>query len=277
MGRVDDEGGEPVAGATVVAENPEALPGRVETTTQENGNFTVRGLRAGNWTLTVMAPGFLPFQTQTRATSKGGIPLVIKMAKGASAGMFDGISDEVKEELSAASAFYDKQQYSEALAAYESLQQKLPDLTTISLQVANVHRQMKNYDQAIAVYDEVLAKEPNNHGAKQDRAMTYLAKGDIDTADTALTEVAQSLDATAETFYNLGEVKFARGEVDLASTWYERAVSANSAWGKPLFKLGLVALNKGDIDGARGYMQKVIDVDPSSVEAAQAALILEQL
>jgi TolA-binding protein len=72
-------------------------------------------------------------------------------------------------------------------------------------------------------------------------------------------------------------VKFARGEVDLASTWYERAVSANSAWGKPLFKLGLVALNKGDTDGAKGYMQKVIDVDPSSVEAAQAALILEQL
>ena len=277
IGHVKDEGGKPVAGATVVAENPEALPSRVETTTKQNGNFTVVGLRGGNWTLTFGAPGFLPFQMQTRATSKGGIPLVVKLIRGAPAGEFEGLPEDVKALLESAAASYDKGQYAEALAPYESLQSKLPDLTAIRLRIANAHRQMKNYDKAIAVYDEILSKEPANGPAKMDRAMAYLAKGDLDAADTALTELAQSLGATAETYYSLGEVKFAKTQVDLAAVWYEKAASTNSTWGKPLFKLGLVALNKGDNDNAKVYMQKVIAADPNSTEAAQATLILKQL
>ena len=276
-GQVTDEGGQPVAGATVVAENPDALPGRVETKTKENGHFTIVGLRAGNWTLTFMAPGFLPFQMQTRATSRGGAPLSIKLARGASAGEFVNLSEEASAELDAGGALYDSGRYPEALAAYEALRSKLPGLTAVSLRIANVHRQMKNYDQAITVYDEVLKQDPGNGPARTDRAMTLLAKGDLEAADAALTELARSNEATADTYYNLGEVKFAKAQVGEAAAWYEKAVSANPAWGKPLFKLGLVALNKGDNDGAKAYMQKVIEADPRSTEAAQATLILKQL
>ncbi len=276
-GQVKDEGGKPVAGATVVAENPEALPSRLETTTRENGHFIVVGLRGGNWTLTIRAPGFLPFQVQTRATSKGGMPLAVKLVRGAPAGEFEGLSEDVKAELASAAASYDNGQYAEALAAYESLQKKLPDITAVSLRIARIHRQMKNYDQAIAVYDQVLSKDPANGPAKMDRATTYLAKGDLGAAEAALTELAESDGATAEMCYSLGEVKFAKAQVEAAALWYEKAASANPAWGKPLFKLGLVALNKGDNDGAKAYMQKVIDADPTSTEAAQATLIVKQL
>ena len=49
-------------------------------------------------------------------------------------------------------------------------------------------------------------------------------------------------------------------------------------WGKPIFKLGLVALNKGDKDGDhRRCSEKVIAVDPTSPEAAQAKAVIEQL
>lgn len=275
-GQVKDEGGQPVAGATVVAENPDVLPSRVETKTRENGHFTLVGLRAGNWTLTFMAPGFLPFQMQTRATSRGATPLTVELVRGA-AGEVAGLSEDVKADLEAAAALYDTGQYPEALAAYESLQSKRPDSTAIGLRIADVQRQMKNYDKAIAVYDEILSSEPANGPARTGRAMTYLAKGDLEAADAALTELAQSNEATAATYYDLGEVKFAKAQVDAAAIWYEKAVSANPTWGKPLFKLGLVALNTGDSDGAKAYMQKVIDTDPTSTEAAQATLILKQL
>jgi len=276
-GVVKDQTGKPIAGVTVVAQNPQALPSRAETTTKENGHFTIVGLRAGNWTLTFMAPGFLPFQTQTRATSRGATPLDITMEKGAAPGEIAGLSEETKKALEAAGALYDNGQYPEALEAYKALHAKLPDVSAITLRIANVYRQMKNYDEAIAAYDEALSNDPMNNAAKRDRAMTYLAKGDLDAADAALTELAQSGGADAETYYSLGEVKFAKAQVEEAASWYEKAVSANPTWGKPLFKLGLVALNKGDNDGAKAYMQKVIDADPSSTEAAQAALILKQL
>ena len=48
-------------------------------------------------------------------------------------------------------------------------------------------------------------------------------------------------------------------------------------WGKPLFGLAKVALNKGDTQGALDYFSKVIEVDPSSPEAAQAKAVVDQL
>lgn len=278
MGHVKDAGGNPIEGAVVVGENPEALPSKVRTTTKKNGDFALVGLRSGNWMVTVTAPGFQPVQRPTRATSKGGALMVVTLTSGGAAGVLDGITTaELKAELAAATTFYNNKQYPEALSAFEALQKKAPTVSAIGLQIASIHRQMKTYDKAIAAYDEVLVREPANAQAQTQRAMTYLEKGDLDAADTALTEQAKSPGATAEVYYGLAEVKFAKAQADQAAVWYEKAASANPSWGKPLFKLGLVALNKGDNAGAKLRMQKVIDVDPSSAEAAEAKLILKQL
>ena len=55
--------------------------------------------------------------------------------------------------------------------------------------------------------------------------MTYLEKGDFANAEKSLLEVATSVNANREVFYNLGEVKFAKGETDEAVKYYERAVA----------------------------------------------------
>ena len=83
---------------------------------------------------------------------------------------------------------------------------------------------------------------------------------------------------TREVFYNLGEVKFAKGEYRRGGAkWYQKAVDQmDPTWGKPLFKLALVALNKGDKEGTIKAMEKVIAVDPTSPEAAQAKAVIEQ-
>ena len=125
----------------------------------------------------------------------------------------------------------------------------------------------KDYDQALAVYKKVLEAEPNNDRVKIEIGMTNLEKGDFAAAETALAEAAQSVSASREVFYNLGEVKFAKGETDEAMKAYQRAVDIDPNWGKPLFKIGLGRLQKGDTKGAIEMMEKVIAVDPSSQEA----------
>ena len=107
--------------------------------------------------------------------------------------------------------------------------------------------------------------------------MTYLEKGDFASAEKSLLEVASSVNASREVFYNLGEVKFAKGETDEAVKHYERAAQMDATWGKPLFKLGLAKLQKADTAGAIDYMNKVIAADPNSAEAAQAKALIEQL
>ena len=72
-------------------------------------------------------------------------------------------------------------------------------------------------------------------------------------------------------------MKFAKGETDEAVKYYQRAVDMDATWGKPLFKIGLAKLQKADMAGALEIMQKVVAVDPSSAEAAQAKALIEQL
>jgi tetratricopeptide (TPR) repeat protein len=107
--------------------------------------------------------------------------------------------------------------------------------------------------------------------------MTNLEKGDLPAADAALSEAAQNMSAGREVFYNLGEVKFAKGETDEAMKWYQRAVDVDANWAKPYFKLGLGRLQKADMPGALQMMEKVIAVEPTSAEAAQAKALIEQL
>ena len=88
---------------------------------------------------------------------------------------------------------------------------------------------------------------------------------------------AQSTTATREVFYNLGEVEFAKGKIEDATAAYTRAAQMDPRWGKPIFALGKVALNKSDTKSAIEYFGKVIEVDPTSPEAAQAKAVVEQL
>src|SRR5438045_9336120 len=57
-GTVKDEGGQPIKGATVTAENPNASPNSFTATTDDKGRFSIIGLRSGGWTFTAQAPGF---------------------------------------------------------------------------------------------------------------------------------------------------------------------------------------------------------------------------
>jgi superkiller protein 3 len=119
--------------------------------------------------------------------------------------------------------------------------------------------------------------DTNADKAKIEIGMTLLEKNDLAGAEAALMSVAQSTSANKEVFYNLGEVKFAKGETEEAVKYYQRASDIDPNWGKPLFKLGLAKLQKADTAGTLEIMNKLIQVDPNSQEAAQAKALIEQL
>src|SRR5918997_3538614 len=59
-GTIKDNNGQPIKGATVVAENPASSPSSFTATTDDRGRFSIIGLRSGNWKITASAPGFQP-------------------------------------------------------------------------------------------------------------------------------------------------------------------------------------------------------------------------
>ena len=132
-------------------------------------------------------------------------------------------------------------------------------------------------DQAIATYKKIPAGDANADKATIEIGMTLLEKNDLAGAEATLSTAAQSTSANKEVFYALGEVMFAKGSTDEAVKHYERASEIDPNWGKPLFKLGLAKLQKADTAGTIAIMEKLIQVDPNSAEAAQAKALVEQL
>ncbi len=281
-GVVRDDKGQPLKGATVVAENPSASPPSFSATTDDKGRFSIIGLRAGSWKLTASAPGFQPSvgQVPVRTIGAPNPPVEFTLAAGApaGAGALAGVNTkELQGDLAAAEAKMNANDFDGAIAAYQAMLVKVPALSMLHLQIGRAQRMKKDYNGALESYQKLLAVEPNNERAKVEIGMTNLEKGDLPAADAALSEAAQNMSAGREVFYNLGEVKFAKGETDEAMKWYQRAVDVDANWAKPYFKLGLGRLQKADMPGALQMMEKVIAVEPTSAEAAQAKALIEQL
>ena len=296
-GTVKDEGGNPIKGATVTAENPSASPSSFTAITDDKGRFSIIGMRSGQWTFTATMQGFAPesgkLNVQTIGSPNPPITFTLKKGGGTSGGgaLAGANAKELQAELAAADQAFNAKQWDDAVQKYQAVLAKAPAITAINLQIGQTYRNKADdarrqdpkadtkpiYDQALAAYEAVLKTDPNNDKAKIGIAMTNLEKGDLKAADETLTAVAQNPGASREVLYSLGEVKFAKGDTDEAAKWYQKAAEADPAWGKPLFKLGLVALNKGDKDGTVKAMEKVIVADPNSPEAAQAKAVIEQL
>ena len=282
-GIVKDEAGQPIKGATVTSENPNASPSSFTATTDDKGRFSIIGLKTGQWTFTAQAPGFAPETGRLQVATIGAPnpPLTFTLKKGggpAAGGALGGMAaKDLQADLAAADALFTGQKWDESIAAYRGIMAKAPSLSIINLQIAAAYRNKKDYDSAIAAYNELLKADPKNDKAIVGIGMTNLEKGDLKAAEDTLTKAAEGTSPTREVFYNLGEVKFAKGEADEAAKWYQKAVDADATWGKPLLKLALVALNKGDNAGALKLSEKVIAVDPTSPEAATAKQLIEQL
>jgi len=279
-GIVRDEGGDPVKGATITAEN-ENIGSSFTATTDEKGRFTLIGLRAGTWRFIAQAPGFAPQGGDLPIRSGNPNPPItftLKRTGPAYSGAMAGIAaKDLQNELTAADTLFNQQKWDEAIAAYRTIMSKTPALSVINLQIAAAYRNKKEYDNAVAAYSALLTVDPQSEKAAVGISQTNVERGDMQAAEDTLVKAASTSGAGREIFYSLAEVKSAKREPDEASKWYEKASQADPSWGKPLYKLGLLAKERGDRQRAATLMAQVIAVDPVSPEAALAKAALDEL
>src|SRR3954468_20493645 len=84
-GTVKDDTGNPIKGASVIAENPNLSPNSLTAATDDKGRFSIIGLRTGPWTFIAQAPGFEPMSSRLDVKTVGAPnqPLEFKLKKGA--------------------------------------------------------------------------------------------------------------------------------------------------------------------------------------------------
>jgi Flp pilus assembly protein TadD len=281
-GLVRDESGQPIKGATIRAENPDAPLGSLTAATDDKGRFAIIGLARGEWMFFAEAPGFQQQYTELNIQRTGTPlpPLVFALPKAVvrpPAGVEGMTAKELQQQLASADALYRDQKFEEAVGIYRSILRGAPSLAIVNLQIGAAYRHLKEYDKAIAAYTDLLKAEPDNPKAHVGLALATLDKGDRQAAEQLLVRAAGGPGPDRDVFYNLGELTSAKNQTDEAAAWYRKAAAADTSWGKPLYRLGTLAMNKGDKNSAIQAMSQVLAVDPTSPEAAQARAAIEQL
>ena len=258
---------------------PDASPRNFTATSDDRGRFAVIGLKAGEWSLVAQAPGFQAGGRAVAGACHHAVGAGTDAAESAAGAR--GRARHRRRQGSAVRPAVRRsavraQQWDQAIASYKSILAKAPALSVVNLQVGAAYRNKKDYDNALAAYNDLLKADPNSDKARVGVGQTYIEKGDLAAAASALNQGAQQ-SANKEIFFTLGEVEAARGNTDAAVQWYQKASADDPNWGKPLLKLGLTSLKKGDNADAAAKMQRVLAVDPTSPEAAQARTVMEQL
>jgi len=281
-GFVKDEGGQPIKGATIRAENPDAPLGSLTAATDDKGRFAIIGLARGEWMFTAEAPGFQPQYTELNIVRTGTPlpPLVFALPKAIvrpPAGVEGLTAKDLQQQLASADTLFQQQKFEDAVGIYRSILRSAPSLSIVNLQIGAAYRNLKDYDKAIAAYNDLLKAEPENAKAQIGIAMASMEKGDAPGAEQVLARAAAGAGSNRDVFYSLGEIKSSKNQTDEAIGWYQKAAAADSSWGKPLYRLGTLAMTKGDKDAALKAMSQVLAVDPTSPEAAQARTAIEQL
>ncbi|HXH08016.1 MAG TPA: carboxypeptidase regulatory-like domain-containing protein [Vicinamibacterales bacterium] len=170
-GTVRDEAGEPIKGATITAENPEMAPRQFTTATDHRGRFSILGLRRATWKLTIQAPGYDPV-TYTmpvqilRPNPPLEVTLVRSLAPALPLALGDVDARRLQEELDEAAALARADRIAEAIAAYQRVLRKVPALTSIYLQLGQLHERAQNRAAAIEAYRALLAADPQNARAR---------------------------------------------------------------------------------------------------------------
>jgi Flp pilus assembly protein TadD len=280
-GTVKDENGDPVRGATVVAENENLSPSRLTAVTDAKGRYGMLGLRSGTWTFQASAPGFLTAKGSASVRGFGSSPPIdfrIVRESVAAPGALGRVDLEaLQADLTAAEDLMATGKYPDAVARYEAILKQVPALTTVNLQIGRACRAAGQLNEALVAFERAATAEPPIERAIVEAGLTEIALGRVDAAEARIAPLAEGKDASREALYGLGEVKFARGDLEAAAEWYERAVAADPAWATPHLKLGVTAARRGDAATAVQHLEQVVALDPDSPEAVEAKALLERL
>lgn len=271
-GTVEDQEGNPIAGATITAQTGDS--GRVlEATSDANGRWAILGFRSRTYDFSVQATGYMPYNYQAPMKQAGKNPdmdLVLEQAQmGQSAGTGGGLLAEAQE-------LHQAGRFEEALGKYDEVLMADPTVYQVNLNRGSVLRELGRPEDAKAAYQAVLDMEADHAGALVGLAETAVAENDM---EGALQYFEMAVDVTEDEVipFNVAQIYFNNGNAAGAIPFYEIASERRPDWAEPHLRIGVAYLNTGDLATAAAHLRMAIEVDPESAEAAQAQAMLDAL
>lgn len=263
-GTVTAEDGKPIIGVKVILVSPDGQ--KVETTTDQKGNWRMLNLRPGSWSVGFLAKGFEPKNYNIELSAiRDNPPVNIKLAH------------TPESIFIAADALYREHKYREALQEYQKILDAQPEQSGAYARIGLCYYRLEDVDKALTFFQKALETGPAAPDILINLGAIYLQKGDLEQGVKYIKQVDEKSITDPSLFYNIGILFFNEGHADLAVEYLHKGLALDADSLEINYQLGLAYLNSGNKEEARKYFQKVIELKPESEKAAFAKKIIEEI
>jgi tetratricopeptide (TPR) repeat protein len=275
-GKVTDQDGNPVVGASITAENPNSIPSTRTKTTDKKGKYAFNSAHVGNWTLFIEADGYIPHQATIRVGVGKNVKFDIVLERAEGADLL-AVSSKAQREIDEARRRFEAGDYEGAIQLYQELLETAPDVHQIHFNLGLAYERAQNDAKAAEHYALFVEKEPENFDAtlflanalsrtdKQAEALPYYQK---------CTELQPE---NAVAFFNLGLAFFESEQLPESAAAFERCLKIDPNLADAHYMLGGVHLRQQDPDAARQSYEKFLELAPDSPNAGAARDAIERL
>ena len=294
QGKLVDEQGKPVAGATIILRNsgdrvdPES-DGPEAVTSDDKGKWAILGLAGGEWGILIQAEGFMISEGRIKVSEFGPAqPINVTLKKPTQeqlAELGGGPAAEARAALERGNqllgeAEADPSKLAQARAAYEEGLAKLEDTSmhpAIYRAIAGTYYREKQAEPAIAALQKGLAIAPDDVESLKMIVTLLSAAGRDAEAQQYIARLPQDAEIDPAVVLNMGINAYNENKMEEAFKHFEAAVAAHPNEPEPYYYRGLVHLNQGRNAEAKADFEKFLAIAPDHQRAAEVKEFLASL
>jgi tetratricopeptide (TPR) repeat protein len=272
-GYVYDPEGNPVPEVRVKLFSPKVGQG-FELTTDKEGKWVAAWIQSGAWNIDFEKPGFAPKSIAVELfelKKNPDIKVNLIKAEGSL------VTEEVRPELNRGNQLFDEKKYDEAIAVFQGILEKYPDLYIIYKNIGNCYFEQEKYDLAEEAYQKILEKDPNDSEAERLIGNCYANRGEQDKALEWYGKIDFEKLKDPIVLYNIGNSYYNVSKFEDALRYYSKSVEIQPDFSDGLYQLGLTYLAMTKNPEAISAFEDYLKVDPDSERANQVKGFLEFL
>jgi tetratricopeptide (TPR) repeat protein len=279
-GKVVDQEGQPLAGATVAIEYLEGVTRKYEVQTNDRGEYIQVGLTPGTYRITASKEGYQGKGLETRI-NLGGMteiePLELMTAEAAAAQVGPG-EQEIREKFSEGVEFLRAGELDQAEAVFKELLDMQPGIPEAYRNLGYIYAQQKDWAKAEAAYQAALDLRPGDPDLMASMARVYKASGQTEKAKALLQQAAADNPDDAAAQFNEAILLLSEGQNEEAISAFEATLAADPSMAEAHYYLGTLLIGQGKVPEAIEHLEAYLASNPENEQyAATAKGLLEAL
>jgi len=272
-GIVTDEQGKPLEGVRIKLFCIKANEG-FDMKSDKEGKWVAAWVRGGDWNADFDKIGYEPKKISFNINENRKNPDVMIFLK-----KVEGlvVTDDIRAQLTKGNELYDQKKFDEALAVYQDIITKFPDVYPVYRSIGNCYFSQEKYDLAEQSYMKVLEKDPKNVQAILSIGNCYTNRGDAAKALEWYGKVDFEKIDDAVVLYNLGTSYYNSGKYEDALKCYLKSVEKQKDFTDGIYQLGLTYTNLQKTAEAIATFESYLKIDADSPRSTQVKAFLEYL